>query len=120
MGMCNIVLPRPGGSFMAVAETWAQYVARMSAGLTHAQIAAKTGGVVSMSNVGRWLRGELTNPGADHVIAFATGFNISPIEALAVAGYLDPEAVMPPTRTPISAYTMAELLDELRRRTVAD
>ena len=42
-----------GGSFMAVTETWAQYVGRITAGLTHAQIAAKTGGVVSMSNVGR-------------------------------------------------------------------
>ena len=38
---------------MAVTETWAQYVGRITAGLTHAQIAAKTGGVVSMSNVGR-------------------------------------------------------------------
>lgn len=103
---------------MAVTETWAQYVARISAGLTHAQIAAKTGGVVSMSNVGRWLRGELTNPGADHVIAFAHGFGQPAVEALIVAGYLDADAAAP--RTPLSAYAMSELLDELRRRTVAD
>jgi len=103
---------------MAVTETWAQYVGRITAGLTHAQIAAKTGGVVSMSNVGRWLRGELVNPGADHVIAFAHGFGQPAVEALIVAGYLDADAAAP--RTPLSAYAMGELIDELRRRTVAD
>lgn len=106
------------GSLMAVQETWAQYVARISGGLTHAQIAARTAGVVSMSNVGRWLRGELTNPGADHVIAFAKGFGQPPVEALIVAGYMDETEAAP--RTPLSAYTMTELIDELRRRTVSD
>lgn len=96
-------------------ETWAQYVARISVGMTHAQIAAKTGGVVSMSNVGRWLRGEL-RPSAEHVIAIAKGFGQPPVEALVVAGYLDADAAS--DRTPLSAYTMGELLDELRRRTV--
>lgn len=102
--------------FIRVHETWAQYVARITAGMTHAQIAAKTGGVVSMSNVGRWLRGELTNPGADHVIAFARGFDQPPVEALRAAGYLDAD-VTPMARTPLSAYSIGELLDELRRRT---
>lgn len=97
-------------------ETWTEYVKRICAGLTHAQIAERTGGVVSMSNVGRWLRGELTMPGADHVIAFANGFGRSPIEALTVAGYLDAAASMPPVRTPLSEFSTAELLDELRRR----
>lgn len=97
-------------------ETWPDYVRRIAHGLTHAQIAARMGGTVSMSNIGRWLRGELTTPGADHVIAFAKGFGLSPIEALAAAGYIDPADAIPAARTPLNRYATTELLDELRRR----
>lgn len=96
-------------------ETWPDYVHRVARGLTHAQISAKTG--VSMSNIGRWLRGELTMPDAGNAIAFAKGFGQPPVEALIAAGYLSADEVNV-DRTPLSAYSMAELIDELRRRTV--
>lgn len=118
MGMCNIVLPLPGGSFMDVSESWPGYVLRIAGGLTHAQIAARSG--VSVSNVGRWLRGELASPDAGNVIAFAKAFQRPPLEALTAAGYFADGEVIPEVRTPLSAYAMSELIDELRRRTVAD
>lgn len=118
MGMCNIELRALGGSFMHVSETWTQYVGRIATGLTHAQIAARSG--VSVSNIGRWLRGELATPDAGNVIAFAKAFDRPPLEALTAAGYFTEDEVIPPNRTPLSAYSMTELIDELRRRTVAD
>lgn len=97
-------------------EDWSLYVRRIAGTMTQAQIAAKVGGV-SASNVGRWLRGEPGQPGADTVIAFAKAFSRPIGEALAVAGYLDDADVAPATRTPLSEYPTAELFDELRRRT---
>lgn len=100
-------------------ETWPEYVRQVAAGLTQAQIATRTGNQVSQSNVGRWLRGELSMPAADNVVAFARAFGRSPVEALTAAGYLQPgEAdAATPVRMPLSAYGTDELFDELRRRT---
>jgi transcriptional regulator with XRE-family HTH domain len=103
---------------MGVAQSWPEYVQRIAGGLTHAQIAARSG--VSVSNVGRWLRGELTSPDAGNVIAFAKAFDRPPLEALTAAGYFTEDEVIPEARTPLSDYAIPELLDELRRRTVTD
>lgn len=103
---------------MSVLQTWAQYVRHVAgAKATHADIAAKTGGKVSSSTAGRWLRGELLKPEADHAIEFAKAYRRSPIDALAVAGYLNDVDVSPTARTPLSEYGVDELLEELRRRT---
>jgi transcriptional regulator with XRE-family HTH domain len=83
--------------------------------MTQAQIAAKVGGV-STSNIGRWMRGEPGQPGADNVIAFAKAFNRPIGEALAAAGYLG-EADVVSKRTPLSEYPTSELFAELQRRT---
>ena len=98
-------------------ETWPEYVRRIAGTLTQAQIAVKIGGV-STSNIGRWLRGEPGMPAAENVIAFAKGFKRPPIEALIAAGYFDPDEVIPQARTPLSEFSNAELMDELRRRVV--
>ena len=103
---------------MAVVESWSEYVARIAPRMTHAQIAARAG--VSVSNVGRWMRGELSTPDAGNVIAFAKAFHRPPLEALTAAGYFDDGEIIPEVRTALSAYTMSELIDELRRRTVND
>lgn len=102
-----------------VVESWPEYVRRVTKGLTQSQISAKVGGV-STSSVGSWLRGDPGQPDADKVIAFAKAFNQPPLEALTAAGYFSPEETIPSARTPLSAYSMAELIDELRRRTVPE
>lgn len=103
---------------MRVVETWPEYVRRVTRGMTQAQIADKMGGIAA-SNVGRWLRGDPGTPRADSVVALAKAFGQPPLEALIAAGYLT-DADVSTKRTPLSAYTMAELIDELRRRTVDD
>jgi transcriptional regulator with XRE-family HTH domain len=99
---------------MRVLEDWPSYVRRIAGGMTQAQIAAKVGSV-SVSNVGRWLRGEHTQPGADSVIAFAKAFHRPIVEALTAAGYVS-EGEVDTTRTPLTEYSTAELFAELQNR----
>lgn len=103
---------------MQVVETWPDYVRRIAAGLTQAQIAEKIG--VASSNVGRWLRGEPGMVRAETVIAFAKAFNEPPMEALVAAGYFSPDESAGQARTPLSQYSTDELFAELRRRTITD
>jgi transcriptional regulator with XRE-family HTH domain len=100
---------------MPVFETWPEYVRRVTRGHTQAQIAKKSG--VAESNIGRWIRGEHGQPKPDNVLALAKAFGQPVVEALVAAGYLSADEVNV-ERTPLSAYTDIELLDELRRRTV--
>ena len=100
---------------MRVVEDWPTYVRRIAGGLTQAQIADKTG--AAPSNVGRWLRGERGIPTATNVIAFARAFGQPIMEAMVAAGYFTPDEIGGTERTPLSAYSSAELFDELRRRT---
>lgn len=102
---------------MPVIETWPEYVRRVTRGCTQAQIATRTG--VAESNIGRWMRGERGQPKPDSVLALAKAFGQPPLEALIAAGYISADDVTV-RRTPLSAYTLAELIDELRRRTVDD
>lgn len=99
-----------------VVNNWPEYVRRVASGLTQAQIAARVG--VSTSSAGSWVRGDPVQPDADKVIAFAKAFDQPPLEALTAAGYFTADETIPQARTPLSAYTDIELLDELRRRTV--
>lgn len=101
---------------MPVTENWTEYVRRIAGNLTQAQIAKAMGGV-STSNIGRWIRGEPGQPAADNVIAFAKAFKQPPVEALRVAGYFTDDDVSPTARTPLTEYSVDELLEELRRRT---
>lgn len=96
--------------------SWPDYVRRVAAGLTQAQIAARVG--ISTSSAGSWVRGDPVQPDADKVIAFAKAFGQPPLEALTAAGYFTHDETVPQTRTPLSAYADIELLDELRRRTI--
>jgi len=51
------------------------------------------------------------------VIAFCRAFQLPPLEALAAAGYLTAAEAASTARTPLGAYSTAELFDEMRRRT---
>lgn len=94
--------------------TWSDYVARVTRGLTQTQIADRAG--IAQSSVGRWLRGD--PPAVDKVLAFAHAFGQPAAEALIAAGHLQASDVSPTARTPITAFSTEELLDELRRRII--
>lgn len=97
-------------------ENWSEYVRRITRGYTQAQIADRAG--VAESNVGRWLRGQRGRPLPDSVLALAKAFDRPPVEALIAAGWVTAEDVTMPARTPLSVYSLSDLLDEVRRRTV--
>jgi transcriptional regulator with XRE-family HTH domain len=69
-----------------VAETWPEYVRRISGGATQAQIAERIG--VGRLSVCNWLRGK-SHPKAETVISAARAYRRSPIEALIAACYLN-------------------------------
>lgn len=100
-------------------ESWAQYVRRATAGTTQVQLALVTG--VAQTAIGRWLRGDTAAPCAESVVAFARAIGKPPVEALVAAGYLLPsEAAQRIEVThPLSDYSTDDLLEELRRRTLA-
>ena len=98
-----------------MAETWADYTRRITAGATQAEIAARTG--IEQSSISRWRQGRNT-PRAELVVAFARSYERNPVEALIVAGYLDRNEVggVIELETSLSAVSTDQLLDELRRR----
>ena len=83
-----------------VAETWPQYLRRISGAATQAQIADRIG--IGRLSVCNWLHGK-TRPKAETVMVVARAYGRSPIEALIAASYLGAE----------------ELAAEVRRRVVA-
>ena len=98
-----------------MAETWADYTRRVTAGATQAEIAARTG--IEQSSISRWRQGRNT-PRAELVVAFARSYERNPVEALIVAGYLDRNEVggVIELETSLSAVATEQLLDEMRRR----
>lgn len=100
---------------MTMAETWADYTRRITAGATQAEIAARTG--IEQSSISRWRQGRNT-PRAELVVAFARSYERNPVEALIVAGYLDRNEVggVIELETSLSAVSTDQLLDEIGRR----
>ena len=98
-----------------MAETWADYTRRITAGATQADIAARTG--IEQSSISRWRQGRNT-PRAELVVAFARSYDRNPVEALIVAGYLDRNEVggVIELETSLSVVSSDQLLEELRRR----
>ena len=96
-------------------ESWAEYVQRVTPGMTQTQIAALAG--VDQTGVSRWLHGSNV-PRAEAVIKFARALQRSPIEALMAAGHLSPAEVglkadlKPSTR----GLSNDQLIAEIRRR----
>ena len=99
---------------MIVVESWPEYVRRVAGGMRQEQISKTTG--ISQATVSAWLRGAPGLPKAESVIAFARGFETSPVQALVAAGYLQAEEAAIKARTPLSEYEELELFEELRRR----
>ena len=98
-----------------MAETWAEYTRRITAGATQSEIAARTG--IEQSSISRWRQGK-NMPRAELVVTFARAYDRNPTEALIVAGYLDRDEIggVIELETSLSAVTTDQLLDELGRR----
>jgi transcriptional regulator with XRE-family HTH domain len=99
-------------------ETWAEYVARVTADIPQKRVAELTG--IDQTGVSRWQRGR-NKPNAEKVVAFAKALGRPPIEALLAAGYLtrgDVAAGVVEIHTSLAQFTTDELLAEIRRRVV--
>ena len=97
-------------------SNWSEYVHRITAGLTQMQIAERSG--LGQSAISTYLNESSKAPRADLVVKLARSFNQNVIEALIVAGYITIEEAEVKTilRTPLSEYSLEELLDEFRLR----
>lgn len=82
-----------------VAETWPEYVRRISGGATQAQIAEHIG--VGRLSVCNWLHGK-TRPKAETVILVARAYRRSPVEALIAASYLSSAETEQPVEIRVS------------------
>ena len=97
------------------AETWPEYVRRISGGATQAQIAERIG--VGRLSVCNWLHGK-TRPKAETVISVARAYRRSPIEALIAASYLDRTEAGDPIEihASLGAVDAGDLAAEVGRR----
>jgi len=99
-------------------ESWPEYLRRISAGHTQAQIADRIG--IGRLSVCNWLHGK-TRPKAETVIVVARVFDRPPTEALIAAAYLEPAEVgrSVEIRTSPEDLPAEDLAAEVRRRLVA-
>ena len=95
---------------------WAEYIERVTAGMTQMQIAEATG--LAQSAISRWLRGDTEAPRAEFVVQFARKLDRNPIEALIAAGYVtaDEAGARLDIKTPLREYSNYELVHELGLR----
>ena len=100
---------------VTVAETWPEYVRRISGSATQAQIAARIG--VGRLSVCNWLHGK-TRPKAETVISVARAYHRSPVEALIAAAYLSPDEADEPIeiRSSLADIDGGDLGTEVLRR----
>lgn len=94
---------------------WWDYVSTITPNASGKQIAEWSG--IDAASVSRWKTGQ-SGVSADAAVRLARAAGRPPIEALVVAGYLDPEEVdqLVPNPIPIRDVADDDLLDEIRRR----
>jgi hypothetical protein len=100
----------------SMAETWWEYVQRISGETQQKAIAAAVDSLDN-STVHRWSKG--VRPSADHAAAVARAYGDSPVAALIVAGYLKEDEVNEVVKLverSLSERKSDELLDEIGRR----
>ena len=104
-----------GSAARSAAETWPEYLRRISGGQTQAQIAERIG--IGRLSVCNWLHGK-TRPKAETVITVARVYGRPPVEALLAAQYLEPTEVEQPIEIKPSprGITDADLAAEVHRR----
>jgi transcriptional regulator with XRE-family HTH domain len=96
-------------------ENWPEYLRRIAAGQTQAQIAERIG--IGRLSVCSWLQGK-TRPKAETVITVAQVYGRSPIEALLAASYLHSDELDNPVdiRTSVRDLAANDIAEEVRRR----
>lgn len=101
-----------------MAETWPEYLRRISSGQTQAQIAERIG--IGRLSVCNWLHGK-TRPKAETVIIVATAYRRSPVEALLAASYIQIDQLDQPVdiHTSPSDLPADDIAAEVRRRLIA-
>lgn len=99
-----------------VQETWAEYVRRVTERVAQKDVAERTG--VDQTGISRWIRGKTKAPRAESVVSFARGLQLSPVEALIAAGYLDVAEAASAVAVAASVSDLSNdaLIDELRDR----
>ncbi|MEV4689417.1 helix-turn-helix domain-containing protein [Microbacterium sp. LWH3-1.2] len=97
--------------------SWSHYIDATSAGAYNAVIAERIG--VDPATVGRWRAGAV-DPKPRQVVAYARAFELSPVQALVAAGYLDEDELDLPTTPPrayaLNDFSTSELLEEALAR----
>lgn len=98
------------------ASTWHEYVRAIAGNATQREIADHTG--VHFTTISNWLN-DRRQPPASTAIAFARAYNLNPVEALVVAGYLtgDEADLGTATWADPTAIPTDVLLAEVARRT---
>ena len=99
-------------------ETWPEYLRRIAAGHTQAQIAGRIG--IGRLSVYNWLQGK-TRPKAETVITVARVFGRPPVEALLAAAYLRDEELNQAVEVRVSPRDLPaeEIAAEVHRRLAA-
>jgi transcriptional regulator with XRE-family HTH domain len=99
-------------------ETWPEYLRRIAAGHTQAQIAGRIG--IGRLSVYNWLQGK-TRPKAETVITVARVFGRPPVEALLAAAYLRDEELDQAVEVRVSPRDLPaeEIAAEVHRRLAA-
>lgn len=94
---------------------WWDYVSAITPNASGKQIAEWSG--IDAASVSRWKTGQ-SGVSADAAVRLARAAGRPPIEALVVAGFLEPDEVeqLVPNPIPIRDLTDDDLLDEVRRR----
>ena len=108
----------PIGAGSTRIETWPEYLRRIAAGHTQAQIAGRIG--IGRLSVYNWLQGK-TRPKAETVITVARVFGRPPVEALLAAAYLRDEELDQAVEVRVSPRDLPaeEIAAEVHRRLTA-
>jgi transcriptional regulator with XRE-family HTH domain len=100
---------------MVTTTLWAEYVRRVTPGMTQAEVAGVAG--IDQTGVSRWLAGS-SIPRVETAIRFARNLGRSPVEALVASGYITAAeaGVSPQLQISVRDLATDELLTEVRRR----
>lgn len=102
---------------MTKANPWGEYLRAISDNAAGRSIAATTG--IGEATISRWLSGG-TDPAPRQVVTVARAYQLNPLDALVVAGYLTEEEAQRPAAVPralqLRAFSDLELAREAVRR----
>lgn len=103
--------------FVTNKNAWSRYIDSTSGGIPNTAIADRVG--VDAATIGRWRTGAV-DPKPRQVVAYARGFGLSPLQALAAADYVSEAelglAIEAPRAYTLDDFTTVELVEEVLAR----